>query len=337
MFLSERPSLMKQSLILLSASVLALAGCSSSEPSKPADPQQATTPAADTDLAPADCHSGISLQLLGSGGPISDDRRASSGAVIWIDGKARLLIDAGGGTFLRFGQSDAKLEDLDFIGISHFHTDHVADLPAILKGAYFTTNTHDLKLVGPTGDANFPSMTAFFNREFGKSGAAFQYLSGLADASDGLKLAVHPANVDVKASHGIIVWKGDGVTVSALGIPHGDVPTLAYRIETPRGVIVLSADQNGSRKEFIEFARGADILMMPAAIDADADAPSKFLHAPPTVVGKIAAEINPKMLVLDHFMGRSLKDQKKNVGIIRQYFKGPVYAGRDLSCFPLPL
>lgn len=327
---------MNRALILLSASIMTLAGCSAAEPSQPSPPQGATAQTAAADPAPADCQTGISLQLLGSGGPISDDKRASSGAVIWIDGKARLLIDAGGGTFLRYGQSGAKLEDLDFIGISHFHTDHVTDLPAILKGAYFTTNTHDLKLVGPTGDANFPSMTAFFQREFGKSGAAFQYLSGLADASDGLKLAVHPSDVDVKAPRGVVVWKGDGVTVSALGIPHGDVPTLAYRIETPRGVIVLSADQNGSRKEFVDFARGADILMMPAAIDDDADAASKFLHAPPTVVGRIAAEINPGMLVLDHFMGRSLKDQKTNVAIIRRYFKGPVYAARDLSCFPLP-
>jgi hypothetical protein len=38
--------------------------------------------------------SGIALQLLGSGGPISDDARASSGAIVWINGHARILIDA---------------------------------------------------------------------------------------------------------------------------------------------------------------------------------------------------------------------------------------------------
>jgi ribonuclease BN (tRNA processing enzyme) len=277
----------------------------------------------------------VSLQLLGSGGPISDDARASSGAVVWINGKARLLIDAGGGVYLRYGQSGARLEDLDFIGISHFHTDHVADLPAILKGAYFMEGSHALALVGPTGDANFPSMTAFFDREFGRGRGAFQYLSGLSNATDGLNLAVHPADVNVAKATRTRVFQGDGVTIYALGIPHGAVPTLAFRIETPKGVIVLSADQNGSRKEFIDFAKGADILMMPAAIDDDADAQSRFLHAPPSVVGKVAAAINPKMLVLDHFMGRSLRDKDRNIQIIRQYYHGPVLAGRDLSCFPL--
>lgn len=282
------------------------------------------------------CRSGISLQLLGSGGPISDDARASSGAVIWIHGKARLLIDAGGGTYLRYGQSGARLEDLDFIGISHFHTDHSADLPAILKGAFFLSQSHKTMLVGPNGNANFPSMTAFYAREFGQAGA-FRYLSGLSNGSDGLKLAVSPKDVSVRKPTRTMVWQGDGVTVYALGIPHGDVPTLAFRIETPTGVIVISADQNGSRKEFVPFAAGADILVMPAAIDDDADAGSRFLHSGPTMIGRIAAAVKPKMLVLNHFMGRALRDKDKNVQTIRKYYSGPVYAGRDLSCFPLHL
>ncbi|MFD2780334.1 MBL fold metallo-hydrolase [Novosphingobium pokkalii] len=168
---------------------MALAGCSGS--STPTGNAAAPTTAA-ADDATTNCKSGITLQLLGSGGPISDDARASSGAVVWIDGKARLLIDAGGGTFLRYGESGARLEDLDFIGISHFHTDHVADLPAILKGAYFLNGRHDVALAGPSSNANFPSMTAFFNRTFGQGRGAFEYLAGLSGGTDGLKLSVHP-------------------------------------------------------------------------------------------------------------------------------------------------
>ena len=80
----------------------------------------------------------FTLQLLGSGGPITDDARASAGEVIWLDGKSKILIDAGGGTYLRFGQLGARLEDLKIINMTHFHVDHSADLPAILKGAYFS-------------------------------------------------------------------------------------------------------------------------------------------------------------------------------------------------------
>ena len=37
---------------------------------------------------------GIGLQILGSGGPIADDARASAGYVVWVDGESRVLIDA---------------------------------------------------------------------------------------------------------------------------------------------------------------------------------------------------------------------------------------------------
>lgn len=278
----------------------------------------------------------MSLQLLGTGGPISDDARASSGSVIWINGKARLLIDAGGGTYLRFGQSGARLEDLRFIGISHFHTDHSADLPAILKGAYFVSSNTKVMLAGPMGATPFPSMTAFYNAMFGPENGAYAYLSGLRDGSDGLGLAVTPVDIDNHSARPVDVYKDDDVKITAFGIPHGDVPTLAFRIEGKDGVIVISADQNGHRDGFAEFAKGADILLMPAAIDDDVDEVSMSLHATPSIVGKLAAEANPKMLVLNHFMGKALMDKNTNVLTIEKFYKGPVHAGRDLSCFSIP-
>jgi ribonuclease BN (tRNA processing enzyme) len=72
------------------------------------------------------------LQILGSGGPAFNKDRASSSYLLWIDGKARMLVDMGGGAYLRFAQSGAKLSDLVLIGISHLHPDHVSDLPALL-------------------------------------------------------------------------------------------------------------------------------------------------------------------------------------------------------------
>lgn len=276
----------------------------------------------------------FSLQLLGSGGPISDDQRASSGEIIWWKGKPFMLIDAGGGTYLRFGQSGAKLEDVTLIGITHFHTDHVADLPAILKNGYFFSQEKKIMLFGPDRGGAFPSMTEFFEDLFSPNGA-FAYLNGLHDADDGIKISMKVKNVDYKSHTPILLYQKDGVTVTALGIPHGNVPCLAYRIQTPKGVIVVSADQNGSNKDFIPFAKGADILVMPAAIDESADQKSKYMHASPSVIGKIAAETKPRILVLNHFMGKSLKLKDKTVDIIKQYYHGPIYSSRDLSCFPL--
>ncbi|WP_447889714.1 MBL fold metallo-hydrolase [Serratia fonticola] len=279
----------------------------------------------------------FTLQVLGSGGPITDDQRASSGEVIWINGKSAILIDAGGGIFLRFGQAGARLEDLKLIALSHFHTDHVSDLAAILKGGYFISDKEDIDIVGPEGGGAFPSMTEYFSYLFKKEHGAYSYLNGLYNATDGLKITSHIKDVNYTSTELQLVYQDDEMKVTALGIPHGDVPCLAFRIETAKGTIVVSADQNGSNNAFVSFAKGADILVMPLAIDENADSASKFMHAAPEVVGKIASEINPKVLVLNHFMGKGLWLKDKSISIVKQYYHGQVYSSRDLSCFPISL
>lgn len=276
----------------------------------------------------------FTLQILGSGGPISDDLRASSGEIIWWKGKSKIMIDAGGGNYLRFGQAGAKLEDLDLLAISHFHTDHVADLPAILKGAYFFNREDALDITGPEAGSAFPSLTGYMDAMFNKEKGAYAYLNGLFDGTDGL-FPVKLTDVSYTATTPQKVYELDGLTVYALGIPHGDVPTLAYRIESDKGTIVVSADQNGSNPAFLNFAKGADILVMPMAIHEEADEVSAFMHAKPSVVGKIAAEINPKLLILNHWMGLGLKRKAQSLDIVAKYYKGKIFSARDLSSFPV--
>ncbi|UTH73516.1 MBL fold metallo-hydrolase [Chromobacterium sp. IIBBL 290-4] len=284
--------------------------------------------------SPTQCENkAFTVQFLGSGGPISDDARASSATLIWLKGKPLALIDAGGGAFLRFGQSGARLEDVRFIGLTHFHTDHVSDLPALLKGSYFFNSPHQIDIAGPSGGAGFPSLSGFMNAQFNAKTGAYAYLSGLYSGKGDIPLKLNLKTVDYAKAERSTVYRHGGVSISALGIPHGDVPTLAYRIDAPEGSIVISADQNGGNPRFVDFAKNADILVMPLAIDEQADAASAFLHAKPSTVGRIAAAAKPKQLVLNHFMGKGLRVKDASLAVVRRYYAGPVYAGRDLSCF----
>jgi ribonuclease BN (tRNA processing enzyme) len=80
---------------------------------------------------------GIAVQVLGSGGPELQDKRASSSYLVWQDGQARVLIDAGGGSALRFGESGAKMSQLDVMLFSHLHVDHSADFPSLMFSSWF--------------------------------------------------------------------------------------------------------------------------------------------------------------------------------------------------------
>ena len=281
-----------------------------------------------------DCSGDPALQILGSGGPIADDDRASSGYLLWRDGRAVALIDAGGGTFQRFGASGATLDSLELIAITHVHTDHIADLPAVLKGAYFSDRKRDLPIAGPTGSARFPGLNAYLESMFDADRGAFRYLSGLLDGS-GRFFRLDRLNIDRQARKPISVLENENMNVLALGIHHGPVPSLAYRFDFVDIGVVISGDQNLSTEGFIEFAADADVLVMPFAIPEKAGRAARNLHATPSAIGKAAAQAGAAHLVLSHFMARSLRNLDAQLEHVRAHYKGPITLAADLKCIAL--
>ena len=280
---------------------------------------------------------GVALQVLGSGGPIADDERASSGYLVWVDGQSRALVDAGGGVFLRFGEARARFNDLDLIALSHLHTDHSAALPALLKSGNFAGRRRPLPLTGPGPGGPFPGTKAFAKSLLESSRGAYGYLSGYLDGEGRLPLLeVSEFPVTDPEAMFVVDLHGDSpLTVSALPVPHGIVPALAYRVSVGGKDIVFSSDQNGSSQAFIDFAKGADVLVMHFVIPDDADAVAKRLHATPKRIGEVAAAIGPGTLVLSHFMARSLRNLDANLASVRASFEGEIRLADDLACYEL--
>jgi ribonuclease BN (tRNA processing enzyme) len=226
----------------------------------------AATVALVASLAKADCGSaGVSVQVLGSGGPVSDDARASSGYVLWVDGHARVLVDAGGGTFVRFGEARARISDLDLIAITHFHADHVSDLAALIKSGFFSDRGNALTISGPDGGHDFPALEEFLAAEFDPKHGAFRYLSGALNGSGGLFKLV-PRQVPAGKRTPVVILDSGTLRVEAVGVPHGPVPALGYVIRVRGRTVAFSGDQNGSDDAFWKLARGADLLFMDSAI-----------------------------------------------------------------------
>jgi ribonuclease BN (tRNA processing enzyme) len=278
------------------------------------------------------------VQILGSGGPAINPERASASYLLWIGDQARMLVDMGGGAYLRFGQSRAKTSDLALVAISHLHPDHVSDLPAFLWLSN-QVRTEPLPIVGPSGGKGVagpagndvaPDFSTFLARLFDEKNGAFQVLGGtLGGRGNGVRLNV--SVVDVIKAEPSTVYEGAGLKVTALGIPHANMPTLAYRVETPDGSTVFSSDQNGTDPKFVDFARNANLLIMHMQIPVGATNP---LHAAPAVVGRIAQEAHVGRLIVSHIgligpvLDAAIADLKKS-------YSGPLTIGADLQCTPI--
>jgi len=267
----------------------------------------------------------VAVQILGSGGPALNRDRASAGYLLWVGGQAKMLVDMGGGTYLRFAQSQAKLADLAMVAISHLHPDHTSDLPALLWLSR-QARPAPLPISGPSGNEIAPDFPTFLHRLFDEKSGAFEVLGHTVGGAEGNGAPLEISVVDVKKAEPSSVFDRDGLTVTAIGIPHANMPTLAYRVET-RGVsVVFSSDQNGTDPKFIPFAKGADVLVMHLAIAAGATSP---LHAAPAVVGRIAKDAGVKRLIVSHI---GLFDLDVAIADLKKAYDGPLTIGADLQC-----
>ncbi|MDA0241083.1 MAG: MBL fold metallo-hydrolase [Proteobacteria bacterium] len=279
------------------------------------------------------------VQILGSAGPRFDAERASSSYLLWVGGKARMLVDMGGGAYLRFGQSNAKLSDLAMVGISHLHPDHVSDLPAFLWLSH-AMRKETLPIFGPSAGKGVPSargidyapdFKTFLSRLFDPNTGAFMVMGGTLGAKkrNGVRLDV--GVIDVLKSEPSAVFEGKGLKVTAIGIPHANMPTLAYRVETSDGSVVFSSDQTGTNPTFAKFAKNANVLIMHMQTPVGAKNP---LHAEPAVVGRVAQEAQVGRLIVSHIGTKGAK-LKAAVEDIKKVYKGPVTVGADLQCTPV--
>lgn len=271
---------------------------------------------------------GVTLQILGSGGPFAGDCRASSGYLVWAKGRPLVMIDAGGGTYLRLQQAEARIGDIKLIGISHFHPDHASDLPALLWSDFYNTRSSPLVVSGPSGE-----------------GAA-----GLKGFLNVLNKMIYPTNAFSRVSQvevepdkdsPINIYKDSEVEVTAIGVNHLVLPTLAYKVKINNISIGFGSDQLLDNPAFTKFVQGVDILVLHLAVSEDADAVSN-IHAKPSVVGKIAHEAGVSTLVLSHFIKLdpsnkfsnwfSLHDLGKNLSFVKKHYTGNVILAEDLQC-----
>ena len=281
---------------------------------------------------------GVELQVLGSGGPEMQDKRASSSYLIWRNGKASVLVDTGGGSSLRFGQAGAQMADLDIVLFTHMHADHSADFPALIKSSYFEDRQRPLPVYGPPGNGRFPSVTEFIHALFNEKTGAYRYLSDYLPANKIAgedSYAIQPHDVTLEPNEQKPVAEIDGTHIFATPVIHGSVPALAWRIEADGKSIVFSGDGNGNNGNLEKLAENADILVAHNAVPEGATGVERALHMPPSVIGRIAATARVKKLVLSHRMLRTLGKEPQTSNAINKQYKGPVSFADDLDCFSL--
>lgn len=280
----------------------------------------------------------VGVQVLGSGGPIAEGSRAGTSYAVWIDGRAQLLIDAGPGSFIRFGEAGLKVADLKAIALSHFHADHSAGLVGILNSGSFEASTDPLLFIGPAAGSVFPGASEFLSAQVGRDGGAWSYLGGYLDGGEGRRMidVREIAASDTENAPTAAVEVASNLRVIAIPVRHGEVPSLAFLVKAEGRDIVFASDQSAFSTGFDRLLRDhkPDLLIAHHVITEGEGQPIG-LHRPPSSIGTMAAGIAPRMLLLSHHMDRSFVRLQESLGVIGAQFDGPTMIASDGTCIAL--
>jgi ribonuclease BN (tRNA processing enzyme) len=278
----------------------------------------------------------LALLVLGSGGP-RPFGRAGTSYIVEVNGAPRILVDAGPGMFLRVGELNVNLEQVDTILLTHLHIDHSGDLPGFFKARTLTATASSIRfnVFGPSGGGLFPSTTKLLNILFEKGGAwEYQKTFGADEDIHGVDLSADLASPEKQ------IVDAEGLRITAVATHHGTCPSIAYRVDYKNESVALSGDMDASAlPNLIHMAKGCNLLVFHCAVLDPPNSPSQLyaLHTPPRRIGEAARDAQVKRLLLSHIAPDVEEASRSVLQSIHASYKGPVSFAHDKLRVPVTM
>ena len=272
--------------------------------------------------------------MLGTGNPNPDPLRSGPAVAVIAHGKV-YLVDAGPGVVRRAaasnkaGVAELKMPALNRVFITHLHSDHTLGLADLMLSPWVLDRSDPLTVYGP------PGTTAMVDH------LTQAYSADIANRLHGLE----PINTtgwntkSVEIAPGV-VYRGDGMTVTAFAVQHGDWEhAYGYTFQTAERRIVVSGDTTPSA-EIVAQCHGCDVLVHEVYSVAGFRTKPKdwqnyhaHSHTSTAQLAAIAKQAKPKLLVLYHQLYWGTTD----IDLLREIraagYTGQVVSAHDLGVY----
>lgn len=274
------------------------------------------------------------LVVLGTGNPNADPQRSGPALAVIAHGKV-YLIDAGPGLVRRAaaahaaGVAELTMPALNRVFLTHLHSDHTVGLPDLMLSPWVLDRSDPLTVYGPPGTAAMIGhLTAAYGADIDNR------LNGLEPIN---KTGWQTRAVEIAPG---VVYRGDGMTVSAFEVKHGDWEhAYGYVFQTAGRRIVVSGDTTPT-DAVASACNGCDVLVHEVySVEGFKHRPPEWQryharsHTSSVQLAAIAKQARPKLLVLYHqlYWGSSDGDLVREIHAAG--YDGTVVSAHDLGVY----
>ena len=285
------------------------------------------------------------ITIIGCGTPTPTPDRFGSAYVVDVGGE-KLLFDCGPATTFKLAKVGISPAEIDSVFFTHHHFDHDADFPAFVLSRWDQLVPADrpLRVYGPPPTAGFvegildPDRGLFAHDWLAR---VHHPLSQVTYRGRGGRLPRARPMVEARDIGPEFELRGSAWRVSAARAEHVQphLESLAYRLDTPAGSIVVAGDTRPC-DPVTDLARDADILLMMCWEADEVVADSDLALGTCSIKGaaETAAAANVRQLVMVHIGERltrpEMLDRREREA--RAAFAGPIVWGRELTQVPWP-
>ena len=289
--------------------------------------------------------------LLGTGGPLSNETRDSSGIAI-IAGGEFILVDVGPGIVKNMNLSGLPAGNLSALLLTHYHSDHISDMGELDFMSWAQGRDKKLDVYGPEGVeqvVNGYNMAYALDSSYRTAHHTEEWMP-----SKNSGMIPHTLTIP-NPEETVPFFDRNGLKISVFQVDHSPVkPAVGYRFEHRGNVVVVSGD-TVKTPTLPKFAKDADIFLCEALKKEQVMMISKVAkelnnprlarqmhdvldyHMSPVEAAEVAQEAGVKKLVLVHvvppienFIARWMFLEGTG-----DAFEGEIILGQDRDSFEL--
>lgn len=199
---------------------------------------------------------GVSVQVLGVTQAVR--QLPSRAYLLWLDGRARALVDVGTGSAINFTGSGARAADLDAVLLRRLDLLHAGDLPTLVQLLLAEGRARALPIYGPDRSREMSSTVIFVRTLFDPKRGVYRYLGELLSPLGRNPYKLQPYDVETKAPP---LRLGE-MRLRAIELTVDPVRTLAWRIELAGKTLVVGSDEAAASAGLERLATAADLLLI---------------------------------------------------------------------------